>query len=498
MVDVVLVFPITGMDIKDSSIALPLSLLHISSLLDKNGYRIRIVDQRVSENWAEELKNVLQDNRVICVGISSMTGVQIKGGLNAAGLVRKINRDIPIIWGGVHPSLLPEQTISDARIDIVLVGEGEETFFELVSCLANKKPLNSIKGIFFKEDHKVISTGRRQFMDISKYNSPPYHLIDIKKYFINLYQSRKTLSLLTAKGCGYRCSYCYNQVFNERKWRGIKPEAIVRELRTLIDFGAEVVNLVDDNFFFDKKRVEEFCALIKKEKIKIEFTTNCRIDDIVKFDQPFLRNLKESGFNELFLGVESGSNRILRLIKKDITAEQVIEADKKMKEAGIAPLYSFMAGFPGESWPDIKQTLGLMTRLVNNNQSAFLPALKIFTPFPGTELFEVCKQNGFIPPQTLSDWATYSYNSAKFRWGSKRKTALLERISYLTYFLDQKAMLKHFGRNLLLRKLIKLYSKLVMLRCKRQIYNFMPEIRAMKLYHKLLTAGRLRCAKKKI
>lgn len=496
MVDVVLVFPITGMDVTNSSIALPLSLLHISSLLDKKGYRIKIVDQRVSDNWAEEMKSTLRDNLVICVGISSMTGAQIKGGLNAARIVRNTNRNIPIVWGGVHPSLLPEQTISDELVDIAVVGEGEETFYEVVEHLACKKPLNSVKGIYFKQNGEIISTGRREFMDISEHCCPPYHLIDIKKYFINLYQSRKTLSLLTAKGCGHRCSYCYNQVFNDKKWRGIKPKAIVREVRTLIDFGAEVINLVDDNFFMDKKRVEEFCDILKDERIGVDFTTNCRIDDIVKFNKQFLKKLKEAGFNELFLGVESGSNRVLNFIKKDITVEQVIEADKKMKDSGITPLYSFMAGFPGETWDDIRNSIGLMTRLVINNSDSFLPALKIFTPFPGTELFEACKKYGFTPPQALADWASYNYNSAQFRWASKKKTALLERISYITYFLDQKAMLKHFGRNFLLKQLIKIYSKLVILRCKKHIYGFMPEVRVMKLYHKMLTARRLSCIKK--
>jgi len=481
MADVIFIYPSTTLDKKGSSIGIPMAALQSLTLLDKEGFTSKIIDQRIDKNWRNTLIKSLKE-KPVCIGVSAMTGAQIAGGLEASKIAKRLS-NIAVIWGGVHASLMPFQTIKNKNIDIIATGEGEETFLELVKNLKQKKPISNIKSTIYK-DPKIHATPRRPFMDLKKLPSQPYHLINIKNYFLNLYQSKKTLSLLTGKGCPHRCKYCYNTSYNKRTYRPIPPEKTIKDIKKLVSFGAKTIDLVDDNFFVNQERVREFCNLLTKEKINIKFMTNCRIDYIARWDIDFLKLLRKCGFHEFFIGIESGSNRVLSSIKKDITVEQIIEGNKKLREAGIKPIYSFMGGFPGEKTSDIKQTIDVMLRLIKDNPNASLTAIKIYTPFPGSELFDECVKNGFKPPTSLEGWASFNYNTSKYKWGSKKDMKLLEKLSYLTYFLDQKTMIQHMGTNALLRLGINIYCKIVRFRCTHHFYFFTPETRIFRIVHK--------------
>jgi len=171
--DVVLVYPKVRLDRPIwEEIRIPLGLLTIATPLDIAGYKVKIIDQRVEKYWKKILLDELK-KEPICVGISSMTGPQIKYALEVSKLVKQ-NSNIPVVWGGVHPSLLPEQTLKNDFVDIVVQGEGEETFYELVRALKDKSTLNGIKGIWYKEDGKLKRNPPRPFIDL---NQQPFYLI---------------------------------------------------------------------------------------------------------------------------------------------------------------------------------------------------------------------------------------------------------------------------------------------------------------------------------
>ena len=134
----------------------PIGLLSVATPLDIAGYKVRIIDQWTEPNWEQILLAELR-TRPICVGITAMTGAQIHWALKASELAKR-NSDVPVVWGGVHASLLPRQTLENPYIDIVVQGEGEETFFELVRALCNRQPLDMVKGIWFKDSGQIKQT----------------------------------------------------------------------------------------------------------------------------------------------------------------------------------------------------------------------------------------------------------------------------------------------------------------------------------------------------
>jgi len=436
------------MDKRGVSIGLPLSLLHIMGPIAEK-YDVEFIDRRMSDDVP------LGD--VVCV--SAMTGNQVKDGLEVLKQA-KADDNLTVI-GGVHASLLPDQTLKHEDVDFVVVGD---SYKALLECLNHIESTGSIKKIF------------RSCEQTPEYIPPAYSLMNNhpSDYFLNLYGSRNTLSLLCGRGCPHRCKYCYNSFYNKRKWTGYSVDTIIKRIKELISFGAQSVDLVDDNFFTDRKRVEELCNRIISEKIEIKIFTNCRADYIGKFSMDFLKLMKQAGFNELFVGVESGNQRVLDLMSKDLKIDQILEANRKLKEVGIRPVYSFMCGFPSETWEEVCDTIDLMLRLKKENPNASLTSLKIFTPFPGTEFYDVCAKEGMKFPESLDGWGDFDYNTSKFK-----NDPLLEKLSYVTYFLDQESMV-NFTKNPLLKLAIKVYSKYVWFRCRVKWFGFMPEWRIIK------------------
>ena len=198
----------------------------------------------------------------------------------------------------------------------------------------------------------------------------------------------------------------------------------------------------------------------------------------------FLKKLYSHGFREFYVGCESGSDRILKLIKKDITVDQILKANRILKDSGIRPIYSFIAGFPGETREDIRKTLNLMMKLIRENPSASLTQLKVFTPFPGTELFNTCLKHGLKPPKTFEEWSNFGYSSATYEWRSKKERRFLEKLAYITLFLDPKTSSWHFGKTPIDRCLIRVYSRIAGFRCKYGFYFFTPEVPLMKFIRK--------------
>ena len=487
MKKIIAIYPSTGLDKVGGSVGLPLSLLHAFSKVHDAGYEIILLDQRVDVNWMKKLIGEIQKNNILYVAISSMTGAQLNGTLFAAKIIKKNNPKIPVVLGGVHASLLPSETLKNKLIDITVMGEGELTLLELTNKISQNKSLEKIEGIAYKLNNgKIRVNSGRRFMPIDETTDIPYDLVNIDNYFLNLYGSKKSLSLQTGRGCPHRCTYCYNSIFNNRKWRGINAKKIVTKLKILKKFGAMSVDMVDDNFFTNLNRVEKFIILLQKEKLRLKFLTNCRVDYLIRMDLTFLKRLKKVGFNEFFVGIESGSDRVLSNIKKDITVSQILEANRKLGKSGIKAIYSFMAGFPDESLSDVNKTIDLMIQLKKENPNCSLTSLKVYTPFPGTELYTTCIKKGFKPPKTLEGWSKFNYNYSGYSFRSKNRSKLLEKLSYMTYFLDQKTMIKHVGGNPLLNLAIRVYCLIAWIRCKFHFYYFTPEIYFMKIFQKKL------------
>jgi len=230
---------------------LPLSVLLVAAPLVKYGYSVKIIDQRVEKNWKEILLKELRKNPLL-VGISALTGRQILYGLQVSQLVKE-NSNALVVWGGVHPSLLPEQTLQNKFIDIVVIGEGEETLLELANKLKRKEDWSNILGIGYKRNGKIHINKRREFINLNTQPKIPYNLIDIEKYIAKKsFASGKPgrdVALYTSRGCPHRCAFCYNKEFNKRVWRGESAERVIEHIKYLVNtYKISSFNVQDDEF----------------------------------------------------------------------------------------------------------------------------------------------------------------------------------------------------------------------------------------------------------
>ena len=443
--DILLVQPRTG-SWDNLGARIPESLLGIASIPVKEGYNVTIIDQRVDKNWKEKLVDCLKDNPII-FATSSMTGPQINYALELSKFVKSYNSDIPVMWGGLHPTLAPHQTITNPYIDILTVGQGEETFAELVHTLEKHGNLMDIKGIVYKENGNIITNPPRPMTEnLDDLPDLPYHLIDMKKYFGGDFRGRPSIILTTSRGCPYRCTFCIDPAVYNRGWKAYSAERVIEKMRHIIDtYGIKDFYFQDDNFGTDLFRVKKILKMIVEEFDDIAWgTLGIRADAVTRMDDELLDLLQKTGCRNIDIGVESGSQRIVELMKKDEKVEDFIKANKILSKYNIILKFSFVIGYPTETIEDISMSKKLALKLVKENKNAYTPFLT-FCPYIGTEGMALAMQHGFKPPETLEEWANFHfdgwYNHSP-SWLTKKMQKVIENINFTSYFANKNVKYK--------------------------------------------------------
>jgi anaerobic magnesium-protoporphyrin IX monomethyl ester cyclase len=478
MAHVVLLYPHHGRNREQDHI-LPLSLLHLAAPLVAHGHDATIIDQRVDPDWRATLARALARPQTVAVGISTMTGPQIAYGLEMAAAVRDSAPGLAIVWGGVHPSLLPDQTARHPLVDVVVVGEGETPFTTLIDAIAESRDWRALPGLCYADGGRVVQNPLPDPPDLDSAPPLPYQLFDLDKYRVTpLRSSRPSLPLSTSRGCRFRCAYCYNTQFSLRKWRGMSPGRVLAEIRRLGgECDSQGVFLLDDNFFQDIERARQIMKLIVDARLGTKiYNANCRVDALSRMTPGDLALMAGAGIEQLFIGVESGSPAVLKAMLKDITVEQVLAVNEKLRDTRVMPVYSFMAGLPGETRQDVEMTLDLMMRLKDTNPRARFYKLALYTPFPGTALFDQCIAMGNVFPRRLEDWAAYDYDHINLTWLNDGFRRFLDDVSQLSGFLDVTD--KVTGP---LAIAAKAYSKVAAIRCRQRWFGWMPEIALIRL-----------------
>ncbi len=413
MADVILVYPVTGLDVRGVTVWLPLSVLTVASTLTDD-YEVAIVDQRTDPDWRGAIsKHLTRDT--LCVGISSMTGTQIRYGLKAAEWTRQNAPDLPIVWGGNHPTLLPEQTARHTLVDIVVMGEGEVTFRRLVDAFKAGRDWKAVSNIAFKTGDEVAVQGAGyDFVDPGASPELPYDLIDVENYVSgNLLFGHKVRSLpfITSSGCPYGCTFCCQPVLSNRKWRRMDPDQVAARTLALKErYRLDAIEFHDEEFFVDRKR-----GAMIAERIggAFDWYAQTRMDDLLDID---LARLERCGMRSLQLGLESGSNRVLAMVKKQETAEQYRAANAALARTGIQATYNFMMGFPTETEEELRATVSLVLELTASNPNAYVAGFYVFVPYPGSALYDLALANGFRPPESLEGWNRFNRHNISAPW----------------------------------------------------------------------------------
>ena len=462
----------------DRRAAMPKGLLSVATPLDVSGYKVRIIDQRVEADWERILLEELK-TKPICVGVTSMTGPQIWWALKASELVKE-NSDVPVVWGGVHASLLPRQTLENPNIDIVVEGEGEETFYELVEAMGKKQALSGIKGIWYKEGGEIKQNPPRPYIDLNRQPPLSYHLIDLRRHLSSA-SGQDCLGFETSRGCPFDCAFCYNTSLRKKHWRSLNPEQTLFKMKRIInEYGIRGFIFSDDNFFVNPERAYKILDEIARQKLDIVWGAgDIRLDMLSQLDDDYLSVIERSGCLSLVIGVESGSQRIADMMRKDIDVTQSIAVNRRLIKYKMQPRYCFVMGVPGETEEDLAQTASLMLRLINENPKASI-GVNIYAPYPGTELFSLSVQHGLPVPQKLEDWIRFSWINRRldYPWLSPERKKLLQMISFCGVFLGEDRNLKIFSEvSPFISLVAKLYSPVAKRRVEGLHYRFLPELK---------------------
>jgi len=404
----------------------PLGLLYLASYLkETSSHEVEILDTQVENMDYNQIKEEISAYSPQVVGITAMT-FNLLDVLDVAKAVKEVDSGIHVNLGGPHPYIFREESINLKFVDSLTIGEGEITFTELVNSLEKKEPLSKVKGLVYKEGDKIIYNEERSFIeDLDSLPNPDRTLIPYQKYHSVLGKDRLITTMMTSRGCPFRCIYCHRPHMG-KKFRARSAFNIVKEMKECMELGIREFIFFDDIFTFDKKRVFEVCDEILNRHLKVKWSIRARVDTV---DYDMLVRLKEAGCHRIQYGIEAGTDKTLKILKKGITLQQAQKAIHLAREVGMTTLADFMLGSPNETKEDILQTIEFALNL-NPDYAQF----SITTPYPATELYTMGFKSGLI---TQDYWREFAANpTSDFKtpvWEENLKKEELVKLLNLAY-----------------------------------------------------------------
>jgi anaerobic magnesium-protoporphyrin IX monomethyl ester cyclase len=442
---------------------MPLALLAIGSELDPERYEVVIIDGRLEPDAQRAVLSHIEG--ALCLGVTVLTGAPISDALYISRLAKQACPGLPVVWGGWHPSMFARECLLEPSVDVTVRGQGEETFVEIVRRLAEGRSLDGCAGCTVRlPDGSIRENPARPLAPVDRFRAHDYGLIPVERYFS--LKGKRQLDYISSQGCNFRCAFCSDPFVYGRKWVGLEPKRMALRLKELWErYHFDDVNFQDETFFTRASRVQALADEIVSSGMKITWAATMRADQGVRLPEEVWARCKQSGLRRLLMGVESGSNEMLRRIRKDIKIEQVFHTAERMLRFGIAGHFPFIVGFPDESDASIRATLDCAKRLRSLSPD-FLTPIYYFKPYPGSELVIEAVARGFRLPETLQAWSEFDYVAGlPGPWVSAEKFRLIERFKFFQELAWKRVSL---GNRLL--------QQLARYRCSRDEYRWPVEM----------------------
>lgn len=417
------------------SIFLPLGIGYLAAVLEQNGYNVDVVDCQTSSLTQKTIENKIRSLNPDIIGITSATVTY----LPALDVLKSAKAAAPkalTLMGGPHVTVLDEQAVTESReLDIVVRGEGEQTMLELAKLVSdgNLKNLSQVKGITYKDNNQIVRTQDRPFIqDIDSLPHPAHHHFDVSMY--KLFDVNY-MPIITSRGCPSQCTFCLASKMCGKTFRGRSPKKVVDELEWLRDeYGAGAFAFYDDTFTFDLKRAFDICDEMQKRKINLPWDCRTRVDRVSK---ELLAKLRSTNCQLIHFGVESGSQEMLKVMRKGTTVELNAKAIKWAKDAGISVAVSLVIGYPGETPEMLQQTIDFLYK-TKPDYVYMCEAV----PYPGTELANYVKELGL---EITENWNQYREETQVFTNKllpleklEETKKAFFDNYFSTGYFLNKK------------------------------------------------------------
>ena len=431
---IVLFYPAltNGGDAPTLYVDLPLSVVTLAAQFDPAEFEVEIVDERLGPCTPGEIARKCAG--ALFVGISAITSYQIVNGLRIARAVRDGDKAVPIVWGGWHPSLMPQETIAHPLVDMVMVGQGEQILPLLARCLARGDGLDSVPNLWWKQGGRVVRNPRREYPDFQMPRNliEGYRRLDLTPYVHPQWGHRRVIGYESSRGCPFACAFCSISAVFERRWYGLEAARVAGDIAWLKkQYDIDAVHFFDNNFFIDRQRAADIARLFIERGLDIAWDGTVVAQQFVRFSPAEIDHLRESGLFRVILGGESGDEEVLRRIHKQHTNEQMLESVRICREYDLLPSLSFMVGFPWDPAGDVRRTISLIEQIKRIEPRTEI-LLFLFSPYLGTPLYEVAKDYGMVFPASLEGWAGFTYDKANTPWITP---ALSRKISrYLAFF----------------------------------------------------------------
>ena len=408
----------------------PACLLSLAAPLLQAGFEVAIIDAAIEPRWPTA---VLRESRqALCLGISVLTGPMIRGAVRMAKAVKKEAPDVPVIFGGWHPSLLPAQTLQEEFVDAIVRGQGELTLLETAENLAAGKSLHGIHGVSSKQFGLPQHAPERRVAPLDDLPMPAFEMANFDAYE-RVYGERK-LAYATSVGCPYACNYCTDMVFYKRRFNALAADRVVREVTELVArYRIAEVAMLDSNLPVDWRRARDIAKGFLDSKIKFRWTFQASTDFLCRMSDDDVKLLAASGVTHMGFGTESTSSSVLKLMnKRHQRVDEMYETARKAALSGIHVTFNLIFGYPGETQADRRETLETMSDIARQFWNvSFSP--NIFTPYPGIPIWRQLREMGVREPQSLQEWAELPLGRNTLPWLQGQELERLQRM--LDFFL---------------------------------------------------------------
>ncbi len=396
----------------------PLGILAVSTPLLRAGFEVKIIDSTITPQFQKRVIEELGD--ALCLAVSLVTGPMIRVTVQFAREAKRLYPKLPVILGGWHPSLLPEQTLAAEYVDIVVRGQGETALTEVVQHIEEGASLKGIEGVGYKENGELVFNAPRALKPLKELPPKAYHLADFDAY--QRVCGRRWAMYISSLACPYSCAYCTNEGVYGRKWNALDAGQAVEEMTDLVRrYSLQLLWVVDDNFLVDRERALAIAEGLIREGVVFDWSIQASTNLVNRFTVDQLKVLRRAGLSQICHGAESASPTVLKLMNKEFQKPETIHAvARKCIDAGIRPSFNIIFGFPGEGDKERQETVRFIMEVCRRYPGAEFWT-NIFTPYPGSPIISKAAELGMELPESFEGWADYFPRYTVLPWLKGRR-----------------------------------------------------------------------------
>lgn len=431
----------------------PLGLGYIGAVLEANGFDVEILDAlalgadnveqvgefiRVGLSW-EDLKSHVRRASPNIVGVSAAYTAYASNSHQCAKIVKEVDPEIPVVFGGAHTSILFDKVLADPNVDIAVLGEGEMTFLELMKRLKTDADIHGVSGTAVRQNSSIVRNSPRPYIEeLDSIPFPARHLLPMERYFrkpsfLRDYSMRPPrTNMITSRGCPFNCVFCSIHSVWGYKWRWRSPNNVADEIELLMNkYGVREIAFLDDNISLNKKRMMAICDEIIQRKLDIKWCTPNGVM-VRTLDREVVERMRKSGCWKLTLGIESGSSETQRFIGKNINLEQCREIIRYCNKIGMWTHATFIIGFPYETLESINQTIDFAV-----NSELDLANFYVATPYPATRLHDVFLKENLLEDNYDTSYLSVNLPGVDTKFFTKQELKMMQSNAYSKFIASR-------------------------------------------------------------